>query len=279
MNNFLKVFFSLCLCFFGSTLANAGQFPQALEVEQGQALEIRIPRGKATYIKATFEQQELLLTKEKQQFRGYLGVHRQSETGEKKLQISLFVPGQGFEEYSIPVTIKKRNYAVESFYLPKSKIQLFGKNSQNPTWDAIYAAMENPEIAPLWTESFAVPANGEITLGFGDLLYINKKYSGSHFGVDYANKVGTPIYATNNGIVKLAAFTPAYGNVILIDHGLNVFSMYLHLDKLIAKGGDQVQKGDLIATMGKTGIATGPHLHFTMFVGKIIVDSEPWMQK
>ena len=68
----------------------------------------------------------------------------------------------------------------------------------------------------------------------------------------------------------------SYGNTIVIDHGYNIFTMYLHMDKLNVEKGQSVNKGDIIGLMGSTGIATGSHLHFTVFVGDIIVDNYEW---
>jgi murein DD-endopeptidase MepM/ murein hydrolase activator NlpD len=190
----------------------------------------------------------------------------------------LFTPGKSSQEFTIPVNVSKREFRTQYFSLPPATQKLFEQDYQTPTWNLIYGAMDNPAPEPLWTTKFKLPTTGRITLGFGDRLYINKKYSGSHFGIDYANKTGTPVYATNSGTVKLASMTPAYGNVIVIDHGLNIYSMYLHLDSFNVKAGDQVKQGNLIAKIGSTGLSNGPHLHFTMFVGHTIVDSDQWIK-
>lgn len=257
--------------------AFAVELPGQYEVSLGSTVEIKIPRGNNTYIKGTFEEQSILFQKEEEYFRGFLGINRLSSPRTKDLSITLFTPGVGSKEFSVPVTIQKRNFTVKYFRLPTTTRKLFGKMYQDPTWDMIYGSMSDPVKEQLWDEAFIVPTSGKITLGYGDKLYINKKYSGSHFGIDYANKQGTPVYATNNGIVKLAGNTPAYGNVIVIDHGLNIFSMYLHLDSVDVKPGDTVTRGGLIGKIGSTGLSNGNHLHFTMFVDKTVVDPNQWI--
>lgn len=249
------------------------------EVVRGNALEIKIPRDNSTYIEGNFDGQSILFEKDKVFFKGFLGINRLSIPGTKDLNISLFTPGQGSEKFAIPVTIQKRNFAAKYFNLSKSIRKLFGKNYQDPTWSLIYNSMSNQVKEKLWKDTFIMPTTGKTTLGFGDRLYINKKYSGSHFGIDYANKKGTPVYAANSGIVKLAGVTPAYGNVVVIDHGLNIFSMYLHLDSISVQAGDQINRGDEIAKMGNSGLAAGTHLHFTMFVDKTIVDPDQWIDQ
>jgi murein DD-endopeptidase MepM/ murein hydrolase activator NlpD len=215
---------------------------------------------------------------EREVFRAFLGIHRLAETGNKNLQIKLTDSSGKTSTENSTITVTKQDFPTQSFRLAESKTDLFADDYQDKTWAAIDGAKANPSTTQLWSGPFIIPAQGEITLGFGDKLYINGKYSGSHFGIDYANKQGTPVYAANNGIVTLAAETPAYGNTIVIDHGQNVYTMYLHLHELKIAEGTTVKTGDLIATIGATGIATGPHLHFTHFIGNIIVSSQPWFE-
>jgi len=276
MKKFSLILALIILLNTGTTVL-ALSFPSKYEVLQGNTLEIKIPREKATFISGNFSGESILFLKEENQFRGYLGINRTLAPSIKNLDISLFTPGKGSEKFVIPVTIQKKEFKIQSFTLPQKTQKLFEKDYQTPTWNAIYKSMENPATTQLWQDKFILPVVGRITLGFGDRLFINKKASGTHFGIDYANKTGTPIYAPNSGTVKLASYTPAYGNVIVIDHGLNIFSMYLHLDSYNVKAGDKVSQGQLIAKVGSTGLADGPHLHFTMFVNKTIVDPEQWI--
>ena len=226
---------------------------------------------------------------ERPAFRAYLGIHRLSATGGKPVSVTLKKPAAPPTASAGPttttttisstLTVTKQDFATVRFSLSTDKTKLFEKTYQDNTWELIDAAKAAPHPTQLWQGPFIVPTTGEITLGFGDKLYINGVYSGSHFGIDYADPEGTPVHAANTGIVTLASDTPAYGNTIVIDHGQNIFTMYLHLKDLHVQAGDTVQKGDQIATMGQTGIATGPHLHFTNFIGDIIVDSAYWYDK
>jgi murein DD-endopeptidase MepM/ murein hydrolase activator NlpD len=211
-------------------------------------------------------------------YRAFLGINRLIETGDKSLQIQLTdAQGTTLTENSI-INVTKQNFITQSFKMAPQKTDLFGDDYQEKTWALIDQAKSNPNPEQLWSGAFIVPTSGEITLGFGDKLYINGNYSGSHFGIDYANQEGTPVYAANSGIVTMSSDTAAYGNTIVIDHGQNVFTMYLHLHELKVPAGTTVKTGDLIATVGSTGLATGPHLHFTQFIGNVIVSSQPWFE-
>ncbi|MFC1656034.1 peptidoglycan DD-metalloendopeptidase family protein [Patescibacteria group bacterium] len=220
------------------------------------------------------ELEEFTQIGEKDYLRAFVGLHRTKDAGAKTLSLTLNKDES--EQVEVTIDVGEQNYTVVSFTLPETKTELFGQTQQDNTWTMINAAKSNPREEQLWEGEFIVPTEGVITLGFGDKLYINGAYSGSHFGLDYGNVEGTEIYASNSGIVTLADETMSYGNTIIIDHGHNVFTMYLHMSALKVEEGQVVNKGDLIGLMGSTGIATGSHLHFTHFIGDVIVDSAEW---
>lgn len=107
------------------------------------------------------------------------------------------------------------------------------------------------------TGKFIMPTSGSLTSAFG------RRWGRSHTGIDVAAKSGTPIYASDNGIVIESEYrSNGYGNIVKIDHQNGYVSYYAHCSKLYANVGDVVAKGDLIAAVGNTGRSTGPHLHF-----------------
>lgn len=103
------------------------------------------------------------------------------------------------------------------------------------------------------------PVNGRITSRFGQQEDIRDH---AHSGLDIAAPAGTEIVAAADGTVSYSGWMSGYGNLIIIDHGNKIQSYYGHCTKLLANVGDEVKAGDLIATVGMTGYATGNHLHF-----------------
>jgi len=104
--------------------------------------------------------------------------------------------------------------------------------------------------------------DGRITSDFGMRLHpIFKRYR-KHPGIDFAAKPGAPIYATADGVVKLAKFNGGYGNCVFLDHLYGFESRYGHMQKILVRRGQRVKRGDKIGLIGKTGVATAPHLHF-----------------
>lgn len=95
---------------------------------------------------------------------------------------------------------------------------------------------------------------------------ITQYYSWRHHGLDIANKIGTPIYAADSGVVEYAGWGTGYGNHIDLNHGGGKKTRYAHLSAFDVKKGDKVSKGQIIGRMGSTGWSTGPHLHFEVMI-------------
>jgi murein DD-endopeptidase MepM/ murein hydrolase activator NlpD len=107
---------------------------------------------------------------------------------------------------------------------------------------------------------FIWPSKGPITGVYGSQRVLNGKPKRPHFGVDVGGPIGTEVIAPNHGVITLADDLYYSGNTIIMDHGMGVFSTFLHLNSMVVEPGEQVEKGQLIGTIGETGRATGPHL-------------------
>jgi hypothetical protein len=117
-----------------------------------------------------------------------------------------------------------------------------------------------------WSGSFIWPARGRISGRFGSQRIYRGEPASFHSGVDVAPGAGAPVVAPADGVVVLAG-PPAFsleGNLLIIDHGLGLNSAFLHLATQTVRVGDVVRQGQLIGTVGATGRATGPHLHWSL---------------
>ena len=110
--------------------------------------------------------------------------------------------------------------------------------------------------------NFSQPADGPITSNYGMRFHPILKRNRMHTGIDIGAGSGSPIRAAAAGTVTFRGTMSGYGNVILIDHGGGTSTLYAHCSSLVAHEGQQVSQGQLIARVGSTGRATGPHLHF-----------------
>ncbi|MCS6988890.1 MAG: M23 family metallopeptidase [Chloroherpetonaceae bacterium] len=106
------------------------------------------------------------------------------------------------------------------------------------------------------------PINAPRTSGFGMRLHPIYQIMKFHSGQDFTAPIGTPIYATGNGVVETASFVDGYGNCVIIDHGFGYKTVYAHQSKLNVKVGQAVKRGQLIGFVGNTGVSEAPHLHY-----------------
>ena len=140
-------------------------------------------------------------------------------------------------------------------------------------------AVENASLLGLrtgakafWRDPFIFPlADPVVTDPFG---YVRKtgQTSVTHKGADFHAPEGTPVIAVNRGVVRLVQETRDYGKTVVIDHGLGLMSMYMHLSKIYVSQGELVLRGQVIGLSGQTGYAESPHLHLTIRLGEISID-------
>lgn len=123
---------------------------------------------------------------------------------------------------------------------------------------------------------FIMPTSGTITSQFaGRNLFGKLEFHGA---LDIANKIGTPVYASDGGTVILAEWFSTYGNCIIIDHGNGLKTLYAHLSSYSVKKGDVVGQGWKIGAIGMTGRVTGSHLHFEVMVNDVKVDPMEYLK-
>ena len=122
-----------------------------------------------------------------------------------------------------------------------------------------------------------------ITSPYGSRLHPIQGVIKNHDGIDIGGDTGNPVYAAADGIIIYSAFnTGGYGNMVMIDHGINdegikIVTLYAHGDKLLKNVGDTVKKGDIIMEMGSTGNSTGPHVHFEVRENGTHVDPKKYL--
>lgn len=119
---------------------------------------------------------------------------------------------------------------------------------------------------------FLTPVDGRISSIFGLRRFFNEQARRPHSGLDIAAPQGTPIKAVESGTVIESGDFFFSGNMIYIDHGQGLISLYAHMHTLDVKPGDQITKGQIIGTVGETGRVTGPHLHLAIIANQTTVD-------
>ncbi|MFQ6019941.1 MAG: M23 family metallopeptidase, partial [Dehalococcoidia bacterium] len=127
-----------------------------------------------------------------------------------------------------------------------------------------------------WAGPWGLPVQGDITQPFGLLRSINGGPFSPHSGADFAADPGVPVAAAAAGRVAFAGALHLRGKSVVIDHGAGVFSGYHHLNEIAVSTGQEVAQGELIGTVGATGLVSGAHLHWEAIVHGVRVNPVHW---
>ncbi|HET9486628.1 MAG TPA: M23 family metallopeptidase [Chryseosolibacter sp.] len=159
----------------------------------------------------------------------------------------------------------------EYIILEKLKHQL---DVELQSYDEIARMFEQKSI--MWAARPAIQPVSNKTLThlhttFGERFHPLLGYVRDHKGLDFTADVGTPVYATGDGVVKTAYFSLSFGNAIFIDHGYGYETRYAHLSAFNARKGQKIKRGEIIGFVGNTGLSHGAHLHYeVLFNGQQI---------
>lgn len=189
----------------------------------------------------------------------YLGFGRDAATTS---QITIQLPNGSTKEAKL--TITPREYEIQKLKLPEKMVTPPKEVTARIAEDtrAIKEKRQHISQPCHFKGVFKKPAEGRISGVYGSQRILNDKPKDPHMGLDIAAPVGTPVVAPEAGTVTLVHDMYYTGNTVLLDHGCGVFTVYAHLEKVTVSEGQALKTGDKIGTMGATGRATGPHLHW-----------------
>lgn len=166
------------------------------------------------------------------------------------------------------VTVKAKSFDTDRLTVTKEQESMWQNTDRiNADQKKIDLARSKSVPEVLFKEPFVTPVKGRLTTPYGYTRYVNGVFNSIHRAIDLAAPTGTPVLAAGDGVVVLAEELYLTGNSIYLDHGMNLFSQYAHMSKLNVKTGDRVKAGEVIGEVGTTGFSTGPHLHFTFWIG------------
>lgn len=173
------------------------------------------------------------------------------------------------------LVIDRRPFSVQRLTLPSAMVDLDPPTERRAALEREALVTLYRTITPerLWRGRFTRPvASMEPPTGFGARRILNGRPRAPHTAVDYTAPGGTPVVAANSGRVAMVADFFFLGRLIVLDHGLGLYTLYSHLDSAAVGVGDHVDRGQLIGTVGATGRATGPHLHWGVQLGGARLD-------
>jgi len=283
------------LIFVGQRLAIPGPASKALpsrpfvavELEphpviQGQTLAIEVQTDRPVHLAGFFDNRPLTFVGERGQYWALVGIQANAQVGPYLLELRA-TDGTGKTTKATElIRVVAGNFPTEQIALSPEKGKLLDPaliRAENERLNRIFSTFTHRQW---WEGLFRVPLQGpvRVTSAFGT----RRSYSGGpptsyHGGIDYGAETGTPVLAAGRGRVALAEELTVRGKVVIIDHGLGVYSGYYHLSAIAVRAGQEVERGDLIGRVGSSGLSTGSHLHWEIRVGGVFVDPLQWMRQ
>jgi len=259
-----------------SGLAHAG-LPQASNVPGGIAI---IPlaglSGSAEAPQSWLGDQPVLVTSDNNEWYAVVGLPLDITPGVHQLRVKI-----GDETKTLDFVVNPKDYPEQHITMEDtSKIQLSAADQARADREiaVIMELKRHWRVAQDTDLAFIMPAQGELAGRFGVHRFFNGEPRAPHAGLDVAVARGTRVKASAQGRVLAVADYFFNGKTVFLDHGNGLITMYCHLDRIDVVAGATVRKGQHIGLSGKTGRATGPHLHWSVVLNGAMVDPELFVQ-
>jgi murein DD-endopeptidase MepM/ murein hydrolase activator NlpD len=193
------------------------------------------------------------------------GLDVEAPVGGSTLKVEV-TSGEGINHIDVPIQIHPAQYRTEAISVAPKFVEPNAKELKQVEADMQLKAKIFAASAPkpLWNGDFRAPVISPPTDSFGVRRMYNGKLAGIHKGMDFRAHMGTPVRAGNSGLVVLARRLYYEGNCVIVDHGLGLYTLSMHLSRIDVREGQQVAAGQRLGLSGATGRVTGPHLHWAV---------------
>jgi len=250
---------------------------QARSYEQGDILLVKlIEPSPVREVKVSFLDREFVLKPKSEggEPQALIGLDLSLRPGRYFMDMALTLDESGPETVRKIILVKPGKFRSKRLTLPPKYVTPPPEEMDRIKRESELLAEVYKKASDRWLAEgfFVLPNEARMDFNFGERRVLNGRTSSVHSGVDIDADMGSTIIASNSGKVVLAADIYFSGNTVILDHGLGVFTSYLHMSKLLVKTGDLVRKGDVIGEVGSTGRSTGPHLHWSVRVFDSRVD-------
>jgi len=254
--------------FVAPALANAQSIVEESRVPGGVAV-IELPWAKQERPQVSYLGNPVMVRRQAEHWYAVIGLGLKTKPGKKILKL------EEDKNDVISFDVGSKHYPTQyvngvpqnTVDLSPEEIQRYLKEKQKMN----IAKKSWSELDPVSIQ-LMLPVKSRISGLFGRRRVFNGEPRSPHSGLDLAAPKGTQVYAPANGKVILTGNFLFLGNAVLIEHGQGLITLYGHLSKIDVKTGDQVQRGHIIAEVGSTGRATGPHLHWSVYLNRVAVD-------
>jgi murein DD-endopeptidase MepM/ murein hydrolase activator NlpD len=249
-----------------------------LPAEQGRSLSLLIATDEGATLSGTVMGETINYAQDGTHFFAMIGIHSFTEPGIYPMSISATDASGQTTTYEARIRIVDGSYGQESIDIPPERQDLLDPVIVQAELERVEAVMSGFTPIRYFGGLMGLPSTGPVTSQYGT----RRSYNGSpfdtfHGGADFGGAPGSLILAPAAGIVALAEPLQVRGNTVIIDHGWGVYTGYWHQTEYFVEAGQFVDRGEPIGTIGATGLITGPHLHWEMWVGGVQVDPLQWL--
>ncbi len=248
-------------------------------VVRGQTTVVSIETAEPATCEVTYlGQTEPCYTEDQRHFYAFLGLSALMAPGSYDVTLHLHADGLDVDA-SFPLDVAAGRYGFQFIDPPASLSKLLDAALMDRELEylAFWRLVRSPERRWQFPLDFPLPRPASVSAGYGDRRSYGGMVDGYHSGVDYRVWSGVPVLAPADGVVILTDTLAMRGNVVLINHGWGLVTGYWHLSKIDVNIGDEVKCGEPFAYVGNTGLSTGSHLHWEMWVNGVSVDAEQWL--
>lgn len=209
------------------------------------------------------------------------GIHAFLDPGLYPLTLKATGPGGAISTFQQLVPVAPGGYPTQTLQVGSDLAALLDTSVTEPEYQKVLSIVAPFEAARQWTGQFLKPVASErVTTGYGwRRSYNGGPFDSFHDGIDWGAAGGSDIIAPADGTVVYTGPLQVRGNVTIVDHGWGVYTSYWHQLKILVQTGQQVKAGDVIGQVGSTGLSTGNHLHFAIWVGDNAVDPNQWLAR
>ncbi len=264
-----------------SDLVKPGLVIDPPAARQGGTVMIQVTQPELASITGTFNGKPITFTHSAGYFYALAGISRCAKIGGEPLKVTLNDSNGATTPETATVNVDATAFVVQRLTLPTGKGALLDNALQAREGAQLAALVNQYTPTRLWSGAWRQPLYGPISSAFGTRRSYNGGPVGAcgHEGTDFDVDAGVPIYAAARGKIVFAGLTQIRGNMTVIDHGIGVFSAYYHQAEIVVPAGQMVEPGTLIGKVGTTGLSTGPHLHWSVFVNGEYVDPLEWTRR
>lgn len=243
--------------------------PKMAEVPGGVAL---IPLGAAQRAPvAHLGNHRVMVIGDQSEWKAVVGIALKTRQG-STLHVAVKWPDG--KDANVPIEVGVKHYATQELKVKPGQVNLSKKDlaryrRESAHLRKIRATFSTPLVGSL---SLMQPCKGPRSSSFGLRRVFNGESRNPHSGMDIAASKGTPVFAAADGVVIDRGNYFFSGNMLILDHGLGLLTLYAHLSEMDVAIGQQVKRGEVIGKVGATGRVTGPHLHFGVYLNTVPVD-------